>query len=108
VCAAAHANLDILEREGLLERAMHVGARLSAGLASLAADGQIAGHRGDGAVWAAALRDDQDGMALRDAMLARGVITRAINTDTLAFCPPLVIEDTDIDRIVDVLAEVTR
>jgi putrescine---pyruvate transaminase len=108
VCAAAHANLDILEREGLLERAFHVGARLSAGLASLAADGQIAGHRGDGAVWAAALRDDQDAMALRDAMLAGGVITRAINTDTLAFCPPLVIDDASIDRIVDTLAEVTR
>ena len=43
-------------------------------------------------------------MAVRDRMLAAGVITRAIGTDTLTFCPPLVITDDQIDRIVDALA----
>ena len=43
-------------------------------------------------------------MAVRDRMLAAGVITRAIGTDTLTFCPPLVITDEQIDRIVDTLA----
>jgi len=37
-------------------------------------------------------------------MLAAGVITRAIGTDTLTFCPPLVISDEQIDRVVDVLS----
>jgi putrescine---pyruvate transaminase len=37
-------------------------------------------------------------------MLGVGVITRAIGTDTLSFCPPLVITDDDIDRVVDGLA----
>jgi putrescine aminotransferase len=60
--------------------------------------------RGDGAVWAAGLRPDQDAMAVRDRMLAGGVITRAIGTDSLTFCPPLVTTDEQIDRIVDVLA----
>ena len=41
VCAAALANLAIIEREGLVERAKHVGARLSKGLGSLATDGTI-------------------------------------------------------------------
>ena len=68
------------------------------------ADGTIDHARGDGAVWAAGLRPDQDAMAIRDRMLAGGVITRAIGTDTLTFCPPLVTTDEQIDRIVDVLA----
>ena len=42
-------------------------------------------------------------MAIRDRMLAAGVITRAIGADTLTFCPPLVITDDQIDRIVDVV-----
>ena len=42
-------------------------------------------------------------VAVRDRMLAGGVITRAINTDSLTFCPPLVITDEQIDRIVDTL-----
>jgi adenosylmethionine-8-amino-7-oxononanoate aminotransferase len=41
-------------------------------------------------------------------MLARGVIARAIGESTLAFCPPLVIEDADVDRCVEALEEVTR
>lgn len=103
-CAAAMANLDIIEHEGLLERAGPVGRRLSEGLHALAADGAIAGVRGVGAVWAAALRPDQDAVAVRDRMLERGVVTRAIGADTLSFCPPLVITDTQIDRVVDALA----
>jgi adenosylmethionine-8-amino-7-oxononanoate aminotransferase len=43
-------------------------------------------------------------MKVRDAMLAAGVITRAIGTDTITFCPPLVTTDEQIDRICDVFA----
>jgi adenosylmethionine-8-amino-7-oxononanoate aminotransferase len=103
-CAAALAVLDVTEADGLLARAEHVGARLSDGLASLAADGALAEVRGDVAVWAAGLAPDRDANAVRDHLLELGVITRAIGTDTLAFCPPLVIADGEIDRIVDGLA----
>jgi putrescine---pyruvate transaminase len=103
-CAAGLANLAIIEREGLIERAHHVGAQLSSGLRSLATDGIIDHARGDGAMWAAGLRSDQNAVAIRDAMLGRGVITRAINADTLTFCPPLVITDDQIGRIIDALA----
>jgi adenosylmethionine-8-amino-7-oxononanoate aminotransferase len=106
-CAAGLANLDILRDEGLLERSNHVGARLGAGLRSLAADGQIDHARGEGAVWAAGLRPDQDAVAVRDRMLELGVITRAINTDTCTFCPPLVIGDAELDRVLDALATAT-
>jgi adenosylmethionine-8-amino-7-oxononanoate aminotransferase len=103
-CAAALANLEIIEREELVGRAAVVGGRLADGLRALAADGVIAEARGDGAVWAAGLHPDGDATSARDRMAELGVITRAIGTDTLTFCPPLVITDTQVDRIVDALA----
>ena len=103
-CAAALAVLDVTEADGLLARAQHVGDRLAEGLVSLAADGALAQVRGDVAVWAAGLAPDRDANAVRDNLLELGIISRAIGTDTLAFCPPLVITDGEIDRIVDGLA----
>ena len=41
-------------------------------------------------------------------MLERGVITRAIGADTNAFCPPLMIADAQVDRIIDALATASR
>jgi putrescine---pyruvate transaminase len=107
-CAAGLVNLAIMEREELVGRSVTLGARLGDGLLALAADGAIDHARGDGAVWAAGLRPDQDATAVRDAMLARGVITRAIGADTLTFCPPLVTTDAQIDRIVDTLSTAVR
>lgn len=108
-CAAAMANLDILEREGLLERALHVGGRLSAGLRSLADDGTVDHVRGLGAMWAVGLHEGQNAMAMRDHMLDHGgVVCRALNADSLLFCPPLVTTDAQIDRIVDAVSAAAR
>ena len=106
-CAAALTNLDIIEREGLLERAKHIGARLESGLGALAADGMIDHARGRVAVWAAAHKPGIDPFVVRDRMLAGGAITRALNTDTNSFCPPLVITDAELDRLIDTFATVT-
>ena len=104
-CAAGLKNLEIMRREGLVERATHVGARLAAGLQALAGDGVIDHARGRGAMWAAGLRPDQDAMAMRDHMYEHGaVVCRALNADSLLFCPPLVTTDAQIDRIVDAVA----
>ena len=59
--------------------------------------------RGRGAVWAAALRPDQDSIKIRDRMLELGAITRAIN-DCNTFCPPFVITDAQIDSLLDAFA----
>ncbi|MFZ4719672.1 MAG: aspartate aminotransferase family protein [Ilumatobacteraceae bacterium] len=108
-CAAALKNLEIIRREGLVERALHVGGRLSAGLQSLADDGAIDHVRGLGAMWAAGLRPDQNAMPMRDHILDQGgVVCRALNADSLLFCPPLVTTDEQIDRIVDAVATATR
>jgi adenosylmethionine-8-amino-7-oxononanoate aminotransferase len=105
VCAAALVNLEIIEREELMSRALHIGSRLRDGLQALAKDGVIAGVRGDGAVWAAGLHPNQNCIAIRDRMIELGSVVRAINTDTNAFCPPLVITDAEIDRLLDTFAQ---
>jgi putrescine aminotransferase len=103
-CVAGLTNIDIVEREGLLAEASRVGDRLGAGLRAIAADGGVDHVRGVGAVFGAGLRSDQDAVAIRDEMLRNGVITRAIGANTITFCPPLVITDAQIDRVVDVVA----
>jgi adenosylmethionine-8-amino-7-oxononanoate aminotransferase len=105
-CAAALVNLEILEEEKLLQRSLSIGARLSNGLRSIENDGLVASVRGEGCVWAIAHNPGKDPVAVRDAMLERGVITRAIGTDTNTFCPPFVTTDGQIDQILDTLVDV--
>ena len=102
-CAAALANLEVLEREELPDRVPALGGRLSEGLRALAADGLVAEVRGEGAVWAVGLADGVDAVAVREAMLDRGVIGRAIGASTLTFCPPYVTTDQQVDRTLDAL-----
>ena len=80
-------------------------ARLGGGLRALADDGLVDHVRGEAAIYGVALRDDHDATAVRDRMHELGVVVRAIGTDTLTFCPPLVITDEQIDRVVDAVAE---
>ncbi len=108
-CAAGLKNLEIMRREGLVQRATHVGDRLSAGLRALADDGTVDHIRGLGAMWAVGLHPDQNAMQLRDHMLDKGgVVCRALNADSLLFCPPLVTTDEQIDRIVDAVDAATQ
>jgi putrescine aminotransferase len=100
-CAAALANLAIMEEEGLPERAVHVGRRLEEGLGSLVDGETVVGTRGDGAIWAIELAPGLDATAVREALLSRGVIARPIGASTVAFCPPLVIGDLELDQCVE-------
>ena len=104
-CAAAFVNLEIIEREGLQDRAKHIGQRIGDALKALAHDGVIDHARGDGAVWAAGLHATQSNIKIRDRMLELGAITRAINADTNTFCPPLVITDSQLDKLLDAFAQ---
>ncbi len=103
-CAAGLKNLEIMRREGLVERAKHIADRLGGGLQALAADGVVEHVRGVGGMWAIGLRSDQDAKAMRDHMLDKsGVIVRAL-ADGLVMCPPLVIRDEHMDQLVDAVA----
>lgn len=102
-CTAALVNIELLREEGLPARAAVIGNRIDTGLRDLEDRGLIAGHRGTAAIWAAVLPDGLTPASVRDAMLERGVIARPLGSDVIAFCPPLVIGDDDIDRCVAAL-----
>ncbi len=101
-CAAAIANIDLIESEELISRANNIGERISSGLEALKSDGLLTEVRGVGAIWAGQITGatTEQGLQVRDRMTELGVICRAIN-GALAFCPPLIIENNDIDLMVD-------
>ncbi|MFN3257832.1 MAG: aspartate aminotransferase family protein [Ilumatobacter sp.] len=99
-CAAGVTNIGIIERDGLVERASHIGRRFDEAFSALTADGVLAGHRGVGAVRAAQVHDDAIGV--RQRMLEHGVVVRPIG-DVLSFCPPLTTSDAEIDTMVEVM-----
>ena len=107
-CAAALANLDIIDSDGLVARAPHIGQRLFDGFNALQADGLLREVRHEVAVGATVLAEGRDAFAVRDTLLDAGVITRAVNPETLTWCPPLVITDSEIDRVVDSLSVALR
>jgi putrescine aminotransferase len=100
-CVAALANIKILRDDHLLERVPHNAGRLGSGLQALADDGLVAEVRGEGAIWAMAMADGVNALEVRDAMLDLGVIARPIGTAAVAFCPPLMIGDDDLDQCID-------
>jgi adenosylmethionine-8-amino-7-oxononanoate aminotransferase len=104
--AAALEAIAVQEREDLLGEVPRIGGRVSLGLHALHADGLVEAVRGVGAVWAVALDESKNPVAVRDDALDHGVIVRPLPGNALSMCPPLVISDDQIDRIVDVLADV--
>jgi putrescine aminotransferase len=104
-CAAALANLDLIETERLASRAPLIGARLAAGLRPLVNGTTVVDVRGAGAMWCVELGADRSAVDAREELLARGVIARPMGTTMLGFCPPLVITDAQIDQIIDAVGE---
>ena len=107
-CAAGLANLAILQRERLLDRARAIGGRLSSGLRDLVDGDSVLGLRGDGAVWAIELGPGRAANDVRDELLTLGVIARPIGTSTVAYCPSLVATDADIDECVEATATAVK
>jgi L-2,4-diaminobutyrate transaminase len=115
-CAAANANLAILEREDLTGNAARVGAHLQRRLRERLADHPAVGEvRGVGLIAAVELVADKAakrnfdpaagiGKAVQAAALERGLIVRAMINDSIAMSPPLVLTETEADHIVDTLA----
>jgi putrescine aminotransferase len=114
-CAVALANIDILERERLVERAAAGGDRLLGGLRSLEAIDGIGNVRGLGLMAAVEVVRDkatkqqfppEAGLTqkLTDALLDRGLYTR-VAMDCICIAPPLVTTDAEIDRIVNIVGE---
>ncbi|MGB3733333.1 MAG: aminotransferase class III-fold pyridoxal phosphate-dependent enzyme [Ilumatobacter sp.] len=100
--AAAIKNIEIIDDERLLDRAVHVGNQFELGFAAMEGDGLIESHRGVGALRAVEL--GRDATAVRAHILESGVVVRSIGT-ALAVCPPLVITDDEVATVIDVMTE---
>ena len=100
--AAGLKNLEILEREGLLERAGVIEERLGAGLHHIGRDGRLAAVRGVGGMWAVETPPEVEVTAVTARMRALGVLARAAYGN-LIFCPPLVTADDQLDTILGAL-----
>ena len=114
-CAVALANIDILERERLAERAAAAGDRLLRGLRTLEPVDGVGNVRGLGLMAAVEVVRDkatrqqfppEAGLTqkLTDALLDRGLYTRVV-MDCICLAPPLVTTDAELDRIVNIVGE---
>ncbi|MEX0991821.1 MAG: aminotransferase class III-fold pyridoxal phosphate-dependent enzyme [Actinomycetota bacterium] len=111
VAAAALANLDIIEREGLCDRALELEKELPEVLAPLLAHEQVDEIRSGTGVLAAvqlsAERIEADPsfpIQVVGACRANGVLTRALATGALQVSPSLVIDDAGLSELAEGLS----
>ena len=116
--AAAHAVLDIIEEEGLNDRAERLGQRLKQRLASLRDDvPEIIDIRGPGLMNAVEFNvagtdkpSPEFTNKVREEALKRGLIllTCGVYGNVIRFLPPLTVPDAVFDEALDVLEESVR
>ena len=116
-CAVAHANINIIEREGLVARVREdVGPYMHARLRELADQHAIIGEvRGAGLIAGLQLMksheareaftaEDNAANICRDICLDKGLIMRAVG-QSMVICPPLTITHEQIDDLVRIASE---
>ncbi|MBI1621720.1 aspartate aminotransferase family protein [Aquamicrobium zhengzhouense] len=102
--------IRIIEEDGLVERAGEVGAKLQAGLRSLADHPLVGEVRGMALIAAIELVTDKEaktalptpgqlGAMVNANLQEAGIISRAM-VDALAFCPPLIITEAQVEELV--------
>ena len=120
-CAVGLANIDIIEKEGMVERARVQGDRFRAGLETLGSLANVGEVRGIGMLAAIELVEDKGSKAPAKGLGARvvaeaaerGLILRLraaadgppASGDTLCFAPPLPTPEATLDRIVQIVGE---
>jgi beta-alanine--pyruvate transaminase len=111
-CAAAQATLDIYERDGLFHRARHLSGYWERVMHALRDAPHVIDIRNLGLVGAIELEpiDGQPGKRGFECFLRgfeKGIVVRAIG-DILAFSPPLIIEESQIDTLFSTVADILR
>ena len=98
-CAAAHAVLDTLENEQLIERAGVLGKRIVDGLgAALKGNNNVKEVRGKGLMIAVELNEPVAGLV--NAGLERGILVNAIGDTIVRLLPPLNLTDEEADEVI--------
>lgn len=119
-CAVGLRNIDIIEQDGLPERAAVMGRKLLAGLETLRSLPAVGDVRGLGMMCGVELVEDQatrkpaiglGGRVVAEAM-KRGLIIRQrggggmpISGDSLCIAPPLMTPEATLDRIVGIVGD---
>ena len=106
VCAAAMANLDILEREELIARVRMLEPVLERELRSLESHELVKEVRaGIGLMGGVHLHDAAAAQRVANGMLARGVIGRCLPDGVLHVAPPFVVTEEDLAMLAGVIGD---
>ena len=107
VCAAAHAVLDVIDEEGLCERASQLGERILARLGEgLQGHNQVSDIRGFGLMIAVELTEDVPDLVQRG--LDAGVLVNVTQGNIVRLLPPLTLTDAEADKLADVVVELIK
>ncbi len=115
-CVAALETIALLEEE-LIENARRVGAYLMRRLQELAQTLEIIGDvRGRGLMIGVELVRDrttkEPAVSQRNSVIQecfqKGLLLLGCGTSTVRFCPPLVIDESDVDTAIEIFGEVLR
>jgi 4-aminobutyrate aminotransferase-like enzyme len=120
-CAVALANIEVIERENLLEKSIKMGTLLKKGLEKLQTKFEAVGDiRGTGLFLgleiiesrASKRPDPERTLKLitecedRGLLLGGGIPTGGLGTNTIRLCPPLVITEEQVGSALDILEDV--
>jgi acetylornithine/succinyldiaminopimelate/putrescine aminotransferase len=97
-CAAATAALEVIQEEGLVERAAVLGRRLQRLLLTVE-DPRVREVRGRGLMWGVELRVRAAGIV--SAMEEAGFLVLTAGKNVVRFLPPLVIDERELDAAVE-------
>ena len=114
-CAVALKNIEIMEREGLVERTRDdAGPYLAKALASLNDHSLVGETRSLGLIGAVEIvrekgtnlrfldKEGEAGPVVRDLCIQNGLMVRAIR-DSIVCCPPLIVSHAEIDQLVAII-----
>ncbi len=118
--AVALKNLEIIDREGLVERVRDdIGPYFAEALARLKSDPLVGEVRSLGLIGAVEIvskpgtnerftgKEGKAGPVVRDACIKNGLMVRGIR-DSIVMCPPLIITRAEVDRMVDIIGRSLR
>ncbi|MBS1722049.1 MAG: ornithine--oxo-acid transaminase [Armatimonadetes bacterium] len=99
-CVVALSALAEMEVEGFSEMSIQKGERLMKGLASLNSP-RIKELRGRGLLIGMEVQEDVDSAQLTHNLIAQGLLTKETRHRTFRFTPPIVIEDSLVDEVIE-------
>lgn len=100
VCAAANAVLDVIERDGLIERAAILGDRITEALRTrLKGDNRVREVRGKGLMIGIEMSEPCGHLVA--AGLEAGVLINVTRDDVVRLLPPLTMTDAEADELVE-------